>query len=208
MLFLFFISSFYFHKHSYGKYASIIMNEKSGKVYNSINADTRNYPASLTKIMTIYMIFEKLKNKKIKMNTKLKVSKRASRQPPSKLGLYPGQKITVKQAILALVTKSANDVATVVAENFEKTERRFAYKMTRKAKSIGLTRTIFKNASGLPNKGQLSTARDMAKLAVAIRKNFPEFFYFFNTCWYWKNIKIFYYFSFSLGNNSTKLQGL
>ena len=126
------------------------------------------------------MIFEKLKNKKIKMNTKLKVSKRASGQPPSKLGLYPGQKITVKQAILALVTKSANDVATVVAENFEKTERRFAYKMTRKAKSIGLTRTIFRNASGLPNKGQLSTARDMAKLAVAIRKNFPEFFYFFN----------------------------
>ena len=180
ILFLFFISSFYFHKPSYGKYASIIMNEKSGKVYHSINADTRNYPASLTKIMTIYMIFEKLKNKKIKMNTKLKVSKRASRQPPSKLGLYPGQKITVKQAILALVTKSANDVATVVAESFEKNERRFAYKMTRKAKSIGLTRTIFRNASGLPNKGQLSTARDMAKLAVAIRKNFPEFFYFFN----------------------------
>ena len=180
MLFLFFISSFYFNKPSYGKYASIIMNEKSGKVYHSINADTRNYPASLTKIMTIYMIFEKLKNKKIKMNTKLEVSKRASRQPPSKLGLYPGQKITVKQAILALVTKSANDVATVVAENFEKTEKRFAYKMTRKAKSIGLTRTIFRNASGLPNKGQLSTARDMAKLAVAIRKNFPEFFYFFN----------------------------
>ena len=180
MLFLFFIGSFYFNKPSHGKYASIIMNEKSGKVFHSVNADTRNYPASLTKIMTIYMIFEKLKNKKIKMNTKLKVSKRASRQPPSKLGLYPGQKITVKQAILALVTKSANDVATVVAENFEKTERRFAYKMTRKAKSIGLNRTIFKNASGLPNKGQLSTARDMAKLAVAIRKNFPEFFYFFN----------------------------
>ena len=123
ILFLFFISSFYFNKPSYGKYASIIMNEKSGKVYHSINADTRNYPASLTKIMTIYMIFEKLKNKKIKMNTKLKASKRASRQPPSKLGLYPGQKITVKQAILALVTKSANDVATVVAENLEKTER-------------------------------------------------------------------------------------
>ena len=180
ILFLFFISSFYLNKPSYGKYASIIMNEKSGKVYHSINADTRNYPASLTKIMTIYMIFEKLKNKKIKMNTKLKVSKRASRQPPSKLGLYPGQKITVKQAILALVTKSANDVATVVAENLEKTERRFAYKMTKKAKSIGLTRTIFKNASGLPNRGQLSTARDMAKLGVAIRKNFPEFFYFFN----------------------------
>ena len=180
ILFLFFISSFYLNKPSYGKYASIIMNEKSGKVYHSINADTRNYPASLTKIMTLYMIFEKLKNKKIKMNTKLKVSKRASRQPPSKLGLYPGQKITVKQAILALVTKSANDVATVVAENLEKTERKFAYKMTRKAKSIGLTRTIFKNASGLPNRGQLSTARDMAKLGVAIRKNFPEFFYFFN----------------------------
>ncbi len=180
ILLIFFMSSFYFNKSSHGKYASIILNEKSGKVYHSINADTRNYPASLTKIMTIYMIFDKLKNKKIKMNTKLKVSTRASKQPPSKLGLYPGQKITVKQAILALVTKSANDVATVVAENFEKTERRFAYKMTRKARSIGLSHTIFRNASGLPNKGQLSTARDMAKLAIAIRKNFPEFFYFFN----------------------------
>ncbi len=177
-----FLFSFLFFLNStcYAKYASIIMNEKTGKIYHEINADTRNYPASLTKIMTIYMIFDALKSKKIKMNTKLKVSKKASLQPPSKLGLIAGQTITVKQAILALVTKSANDVAKVVAENIEKSEKKFALKMTKMAKKIGMSRTIFKNASGLPNKGQLSTARDMAKLAILIRKNFPEYFYFFN----------------------------
>jgi len=180
LIMFFFIFLFLFTKYSYAKYASIIMNEKTGKIYHSINADTRNYPASLTKIMTIYMIFDKLQKNKISMQTKLKVSRRASLQPPSRLGLHPGQTISVKQAILSLVTKSANDVATVVAENFEKTERKFAYEMTKKAKSIGLTRTIFKNASGLPNKGQLSTARDMAKLAIIIKKKFPEYFYFFN----------------------------
>ena len=177
---LLFLFLFFFNSTCYSKYASIIMNEKTGKIYHQINADTRNYPASLTKIMTLYMIFDALKNKKIKMNTKLKVSKKASLQPPSKLGLIAGQTITVRQAILALVTKSANDVAKVVAENIGKSEKKFALKMTKMAKKIGMSRTIFKNASGLPNKGQLSTARDMAKLAVLIRKNFPEYFYFFN----------------------------
>ncbi len=169
-----------FNSTSFAKYASIVINEKTGKIYHQINADTRNYPASLTKIMTIYMIFDALKKKKIKLSTEFKVSKKASLQPPSKLGLTYGQTITVKEAILALVTKSANDVAKVVAENFEKTEKRFAIKMTKMAKKIGMSRTVFKNASGLPNKGQLSTARDMAKLAILIRKHFPEYFYFFN----------------------------
>ena len=107
-----------------------------------------NYPASLTKIMTLYMIFDELKNK-IKMNTKLKVSNRASLKPPSKLGLKAGETISVRNAILALVTKSANDVATVVAENLGKTESKFAKKMTKMAKKIGMNRTVFKNASGL-----------------------------------------------------------
>ena len=163
------------------KYASFIINENTKRIYHNTNADTRNYPASLTKIMTLYMVFDALKNKKISMNTKFKISKRAARQPPSKLNLSAGSSITVKNAILALITKSANDVATVVAENLGKSERNFARLMTRKAKKLGMTRTTFKNASGLPNRGQLSTARDMAILGMAIRKNHSNFFKLFKT---------------------------
>ena len=163
------------------KYASFIINENTKRIYHNTNADTRNYPASLTKIMTLYMIFDALKNKKISMNTNFKISKRAARQPPSKLNLAAGSSITVKNSILALITKSANDVATVVAENLGKSERNFARLMTRKAKKLGMTRTTFKNASGLPNRGQLSTARDMAVLGMAIRKNHPNFFKLFKT---------------------------
>ncbi len=179
-LFLFFTLSFLFqNSQSFAKYASIIINEKTGKIYHQNNANTMNHPASLTKIMTLYMIFDALKTKKIKMNTKFKISRNASLKPPSKLKLIPGKTITVRNAILALVTKSANDVATVVAENLGKTEKNFARKMTKMAKKIGMKRTIFKNASGLHNRGQLSTAKDMAKLAILIRKNFPEYFHFF-----------------------------
>ena len=163
------------------KYASFIINENTKRIYHNTNADTRNYPASLTKIMTLYMIFDALKNKKISMNSKFNISKRAASQPPSKLNLSPGSSITVKNAILALITKSANDVATVVAENLGKSERNFAKLMTKKAKKLGMTRTTFKNASGLPNRGQLSTARDMAILGIAIRKNHPKFFKLFKT---------------------------
>ena len=163
------------------KYASFVINENTKRIYHNTNADTRNYPASLTKIMTLYMIFDALKYKKVSMNTKFKISKRATRQPPSKLNLTAGSKITVKNAIFALITKSANDVATVVAENLGKSERNFAKLMTKKSKKLGMTRTIFKNASGLPNRGQLSTARDMATLGMAIRKNHPNFFKLFKT---------------------------
>ena len=163
------------------KYASFVINENTKRIYHNKNADTRNYPASLTKIMTLYMIFDALESKKISMKTRLKVSKRASRQPPSKLYLSPGSTITVKNAIMALITKSANDVATVVAESLGKSERNFAKLMTKKAKQLGMTRTTFKNASGLPNRGQLSTARDMATLGMAIRRNHPKFFKLFKT---------------------------
>ena len=166
---------------AHAKYASFIINENTKRIYHNANADTRNYPASLTKIMTLYLVFDALKSKKISMSSKFKVSKRATRQPPSKLNLSAGSKITVKNAILALVTKSANDVATVIAENLGKSERNFARLMTRKAKKLGMTRTTFRNASGLPNRGQLSTARDMATLGIAIRKNHPKFFKLFKT---------------------------
>ena len=166
---------------AHAKYASFIINENTKRIYHNANADTSNYPASLTKIMTLYLVFDALKSKKISMSSKFKVSKRATRQPPSKLNLSAGSNITVKNAILALVTKSANDVATVIAENLGKSERNFARLMTRKAKKLGMTRTTFRNASGLPNRGQLSTARDMATLGIAIRKNHPNFFKLFKT---------------------------
>ncbi|MDC0457259.1 D-alanyl-D-alanine carboxypeptidase [Alphaproteobacteria bacterium] len=178
-----FLSAFLiiFISSAHAKYASFIINENTKRIYHNANADTRNYPASLTKIMTLYLVFDALKSKRILMNTRFKVSKRATRQPPSKLNLSAGSKITVRNAILALVTKSANDVATVIAENLGKSERNFARLMTKKAKKLGMTRTTFRNASGLPNRGQLSTARDMATLGIAIRKNHPNFFKLFKT---------------------------
>ncbi len=176
-----FLTILNFTKYANAKYASFIINENTKRIYHNTNGDTRNYPASLTKIMTLYMIFDALKSKKISMNTNFKVSKRATNQPPSKLKLTYGSKITVKNAILALITKSANDVATVVAENLGKSERNFARMMTRKARKLGMDRTTFKNASGLPNRGQLSTARDMATLGIAIRKNHPNLFKLFKT---------------------------
>ncbi len=178
---IFILTSLIFVSTASAKYASFVINEKTKRIYHNTNADTRNYPASLTKIMTLYMIFDALKSKKVSMNTKFKVSKRATRQPPSKLNLAAGSKINVKNTILALITKSANDVATVVAENLGKSERNFAKLMTKKAKKLGMNRTIFKNASGLPNRGQLSTARDMATLGMAIRKNHPDLFKLFKT---------------------------
>ena len=178
---IFILTSLIFVSTGNAKYASFVINENTKRIYHNTNADTRNYPASLTKIMTLYMIFDALKSKKVSMNTKFKVSKRATRQPPSKLNLAAGSKITVKNTILALITKSANDVATVVAENLGRSERNFAKLMTKKAKKLGMNRTIFKNASGLPNRGQLSTARDMATLGMAIRKNHPDLFKLFKT---------------------------
>ena len=140
--------------------------------------------------MTLYLLFEALQTKKVRKNTRMKVSKVAAGRSPSKLYLKVGHSISVENAILALVTKSANDVATVISEHLGGTEREFAKKMTRKAKALGMTRTTFKNASGLPNRAQVSTARDMAKLAVAIRRDFPQYFHYFsNTHFVWNGLK-------------------
>ena len=163
------------------KYASLVIDAKTGVELHSRNADTKNFPASLTKIMTLYMVFDALDRRKWNLKTKLKVSRRASRQPQTRLGLKVGQTISVQNAILALVTRSANDVATVIAENMAGTELRFASRMTSKARKIRMHRTTFRNASGLPNRGQVSTARDMVRLAVAIRKDFPQFYHYFKT---------------------------
>jgi D-alanyl-D-alanine carboxypeptidase len=163
------------------RYASLVVDGKSGIELYSRNADTKRYPASLTKIMTLYMTFDALEKGKWKLSTRLKVSRRASRQPQTRLGLKPGQTISVREAILALITRSANDVATVVAENHAGTELRFAARMTSQARKLGMSKTTFRNASGLPNRGQLSTARDMVKLATAVQRNFPLYYPYFRT---------------------------
>ena len=163
------------------KYASLVIDAETGVELHSRNADTKNFPASLTKIMTLYMVFDALDRKKWNLKTRLKVSRRASRQPQTRLGLKVGQTISVHNAILALVTRSANDVATVIAENMSGTESRFAKNMTMKARAIGMRQTTFRNASGLPNRSQFSTARDMVRLALKIRGDYPEFYRYFKT---------------------------
>ncbi|MGB1361479.1 MAG: D-alanyl-D-alanine carboxypeptidase family protein [Alphaproteobacteria bacterium] len=163
------------------KYASIIIDVKDGKILYSRGANLQRYPASLTKIMTLYILFEELKKGKIKLNTKFTASKRAVRQPPSRIGLGIGEKITVKNAILALVVKSANDVAVTVAENLGGTERKFAKRMTATAKRIGMKKTTFRNASGLPNYAQVTTAYDMSILGTRLFKDFPEYYKYIST---------------------------
>ena len=163
------------------KYASLVIDAETGRVIHEINADTRNYPASLTKMMTLYLVFEALENELWSLNTRLRVSARAARQPSSKLNLRRGQTISVEDAILALITKSANDVASAVAENLSGSERGFALKMTAKARQLGMNRTTFRNASGLPHRGQLSTARDMGTLARALIRDFPGYYHYFST---------------------------
>ena len=171
------------------KYAAIVIHSDTGKILHGTNVDTRNYPASLTKMMTLFMVFEALKAGKWELTTHLKVSHRAARQPASRLGLRVGQTIQVEDAILALITKSANDVAVVVAENMHKTERNFALSMTAKARQIGMKRTIFRNASGLPHRGQLSTARDMARLAQILIQRHQIYYHYFSRSYFSYNGK-------------------
>lgn len=161
-------------------YAEMVVDARTGRVLTSINPDSLRHPASLTKVMTLYMLFEALESGKVTLNTEFKASARAQRQAPSKLGLAAGDTISVEDAIKALVTKSANDVAVTVAENLGGTEDNFAQLMTRKAQSIGMKRTIYANASGLPNPRQLTTARDLITLGAAIQKRFPKYFAYFS----------------------------
>ena len=156
------------------------MNAETGQVLHAVNENTRNYPASLTKLMTLYLLFEALEKKEISFNSRLKISRKAANRPASKLGLKPGQTIKVKDAVMAIIVKSANDVATVIAENISGSERAFALTMTAKARKLGMNRTIFRNASGLPHRGQMSTARDMAKLARALLTSHSNYYGYFS----------------------------
>ena len=160
--------------------AAIVMDADSGAVLYAEGADRRVYPASLTKMMTLYMVFEALESGRLKLRERIRISRRAAGMPPSRLGLRAGQSLTVEQAILALVTKSANDVAVAVAERLAGTEWRFAKRMTAKAQALGMRRTTFRNASGLPNSRQRTTVRDMALLARALVRDFPRYYRYFS----------------------------
>lgn len=163
------------------KYASIVIDADTGAVLHEVNADTLNYPASLTKMMTLYMIFEALESGDLELDQKITVSRRAARQSPSKLGLRRGDRISVRNVILGLVTKSANDAAAAIAEALGGNERTFAKMMTQRARALGMSNTTFRNASGLPHRRQRTTARDLATLARALRNDFPEHYHYFST---------------------------
>lgn len=163
------------------KYAGIVIDAKTGKTLYAHDADELRYPASLTKMMTLYMVFEALERGTIKLNTRIKFSANAAKEPPTKLGVGAGRSITVEQGIYALVTKSANDASTAIAEHLGGSEAKFARMMTDKARSMGMSKTTFRNAHGLPNSKQTTTARDMARLGIALREHFPRQYKYFST---------------------------
>jgi D-alanyl-D-alanine carboxypeptidase len=163
------------------QFSSIIVDGNSGAVLSSNNPDGVRRPASLTKIMTLYLLFERLESGKMKLDTEMEVSEFASEQAPTKLGLRPGQTIRVEDAIKGLVTRSANDASVVIAEAIAGNEADFARLMTRKARALGMSKTTYRNASGLPNDEQLTTARDQATLGRAIQDRFPRYYRYFST---------------------------
>ena len=167
--------------HANSKYAAIVVDANTGKTLFSSSADAARYPASLTKMMTLYLTFEALQSGKLKTSSKIAFSKNAAGEPPTKLGVKAGGSVTVETAILSLVTKSANDSATALAEKLGGSEAGFARLMTAKARQLGMTGTIFRNAHGLPNAAQHSTARDMATLGIALREHFPQYYSYFST---------------------------
>ena len=162
-------------------FSSIIVDGNSGATLSANNPDASRHPASLTKIMTLYLLFERLDAGKMKLDTEMDVSEHASEQAPTKLDLRPGQTIKVEDAIKGLVTRSANDAAVVIAETIAGDEGDFAKLMTRKARALGMTKTVYRNASGLPDDEQVTTARDQATLGRAIQDRFPRYYRYFAT---------------------------
>src|SRR6202166_1227565 len=162
-------------------FSSIIVDGNSGATLSSSNPDGSRHPASLTKIMTLYLLFERLDAGKMKLDTEMEVSEHASEQAPTKLGLRPGQTIRVEDAIKGLVTRSANDAAVVIAEAIAGDEDDFAKLMTRKAHALGMSKTTYRNASGLPDDEQVTTARDQSTLGRAVQDRFPRYYRYFST---------------------------
>ena len=162
------------------RYASLVVDAGSGTVLSSVNADEPRHPASLAKLMTLYMLFEALRDHRVSLEQAIPVSAYAAATPPSKLGITPGSRLTVEDALLGLVTKSANDAAAAIAEMLGGDEDRFAAMMTLRARSLGMGRTVFRNASGLPDPDMWTTARDLAILARRILTDFPNDYGYFS----------------------------
>ncbi|WP_439142878.1 D-alanyl-D-alanine carboxypeptidase family protein [Planktotalea sp.] len=161
-------------------YAAYVMDARTGEVLHSRNADTRLHPASLTKMMTLYVAFQAVENGEISLDTVVKISSKAAAEQPSKLGLRSGQRIKFRYLIRAAAVKSANDAATAIGETLEGSEAAFARRMTRTAKALGMSKTTFKNAHGLTEQGHLSTARDMSKLGRHLLYDYPEYYNLFS----------------------------
>ncbi|WP_458093697.1 D-alanyl-D-alanine carboxypeptidase family protein [Roseomonas sp. WA12] len=161
------------------RYASFVMDSRTGQALGGASADEPRYPASLTKMMTLYMLFEAMREGRITMASRIYISEEANSRQPSKLGVPPGMTIPVEVAIYALTMKSANDVAVAVGEALGGSEARFAQMMTQKARQLGMTNTTFRNASGLPDWDQMTTARDMATLGRRLFLDFPDQWHYF-----------------------------
>ncbi len=161
-------------------YAAYVIDARTGKVIHSRNADTRLHPASLTKMMTLYIAFEAIKRGEISLDSKVTISKNAASEPPSKLGLRPGQKIALRYLIRAAAVKSANDAATAIGEAISGSEAKFARRMNRTAKALGMSRTTFKNAHGLTEAGHLSTAHDMTTMGRHLLYDYPQYYNLFS----------------------------
>lgn len=172
-------------------YSDFIVDANSGRVMHATNPDELRHPASLTKIMTLYLLFEQLESGRMNLNTPLQVSAHAASMEPSKLGVRPGTTIDVEDAIKAVVTRSANDVAVVIAENIGGSESAFCRLMTQKARALGMSRTTYVDASGLPDDRQITTARDQATLGRAIQDRFPRYYRYFATrSFMWHGVRI------------------
>jgi len=163
------------------KFAAVVIDANSGKTLYARNADASRYPASLTKMMTLYLLFEELDAGRVKLTTPFSVSAKAAAQAPTKLGLKAGSTVKVEDALLGLVTKSANDAAVVVAENISGSVPAFAARMNRTARALGMTNTTFRNPNGLPDPGQHTTAHDLARLGLALQDRFPTYYKYFGT---------------------------
>jgi len=171
------------------RYAAIVFDATTNEVLHADQADERRYPASLTKMMTLYLLFDALERGELRLTDNLVASRRAQQQPPSRLGVRAGDNVMVEDAIQALVTRSANDVAVMVAEKLEGSESRFAARMTAKARALGMRDTRYANASGLPDPGQVTTARDMLMLSQALLRDHPNRYRYFQTASFsWRNI--------------------
>lgn len=161
-------------------YAALVVDARSGKVLHSENADTRLHPASLTKMMTLYVVFEAIENGELDLDQMIKISSHAASEPPSKLGLRAGSRIRLRYLVRAAAVKSANDAATALGEAVSGSEAAFARRMNRTAKALGMSRTTFKNAHGLTETGHLSTARDMTNLGRHLFFDYPEYYNLFS----------------------------